>query len=632
MVVLIAVGFGQTSLYTFKNQIATAVNDTQRLKAILAYCSHWDSFSPDTLTLYTRQLQALSEKLKDKQGMLLTGFYQAVCLLQQNKPDTAVVIIDKAFASYKAQQQYNPMYLQFYRIKGNALLRMARYEQVTQLNYDLLKEAEAQKDTMGIALACLGLGNVSNRLQKKEEALAWYYQAMHLLRTDERKAGMSYLFNNMAIVHYKNNAPDSALFYIEKGLYHARISQNLTDYANAWFLKGGLLAEYGKTREAEAAFATGLDIRRQIGDVYYVVTDMAQTALFFLNSGQPKKGIALCLQGLEYQKENGSMAGYSELYQSLARNYKAAGLYKEAAETLEKYAVLKDSIFEHTSAEALAEMQTRYEVQKKESTILKQQFDLARKNWMLFAIAAAMAATILFGYVYLRNRRRTQLLKLQQLEAAQKQKTTEAVRLAEENERKRIAIELHDSVAQKMVVAKMNLETLTSISQPENLTEMPLYSHISQLLEEAATEVRQLSHTLMPQTFAKQGLANAVSEMLEKIVLPGLNISFNAEGNFAHLTNERSLMLFRAIQEAVQNALKHARASQLEVALYGNEEGVDVSIEDDGVGFDAVIALAQGQGLKNVESRIGYLGGTITINSTPGKGTSLVIFVPSQQP
>ncbi len=288
--------------------------------------------------------------------------------------------------------------------------------------------------------------------------------------------------------------------------------------------------------------------------------------------------------------------------------------------------LLKDSLYKKNSAEALAEMQTKYDVQKKENTIIQQQYALTKKNFLIYAIAAVLAITVLSGFLFFQTRKKNQRLKLQAIEMEQKKKLTNAVMKAEEDERKRIAADLHDSVAQKMVVAKINLEALGNTVLLES-KQKEIFNNINILLKESTTEVRSLSHSMMPQAFERAGLVNSIKDFLDKIHHKNLKINFNADGDFSHMKENKAIMIYRIMQECVQNVLKHSNATRLDVSMIAADNETDIIIEDNGCGFN-IEELNIGNGLKNIKSRIEFLNGRLEINSTPGKGTIIALYVP----
>ena len=217
-------------------------------------------------------------------------------------------------------------------------------------------------------------------------------------------------------------------------------------------------------------------------------------------------------------------------------------------------------------------------------------------------------------------------MKLQAIEIEQKKKLTHAVMKAEEDERKRIAEDLHDSVAQKMVVAKLNLEALANGLELED-QKQTIYGNINMLLKESTDEVRSLSHSMMPHAFERYGLTNSVKDFLDKIHKKNLKINFNAEGDFSAIKESKALLIYRIMQECIQNVLKHSAATRLDISMMCANNEADVIIEDNGNGFNAD-EINYGTGLKNIQSRIEFLNGKSDINSSPGKGTVVAIYVP----
>jgi signal transduction histidine kinase len=395
------------------------------------------------------------------------------------------------------------------------------------------------------------------------------------------------------------------------------------------FISAGLYTEHGDKAKAQRMLEQGLSIREKIGDPFYIISDIFELGNFYAHNNETEKGIKIVREGIAIAEKYNMPEKLPILYSSLAENYKAANnllLYSQALDTL---IILKDSLYQKNSAEALAEIQTKYEVQKKENTIIQQQYDLTKKNFLIYSIAGLLVATLLFGFFFFKNRRKTQHLKMQAMEMEQKKKTTQAVMQAEEEERKRIAEDLHDSVAQKMVVAKLNLEAFGNHLQQMDAPQQKIYDNINLLLTESTSEVRNLSHSMMPQAFSRSGLTTAVNDFLDTIEQPQLKINFSAEGDFFVVKENKALMIYRIIQECVQNVLKHAQATQLDISMIAANNEADIIIEDNGVGFNAgAPGITESSGMKNIRSRIDYLSGKLDINSQPGNGTVIAFYIP----
>ncbi|HYK76528.1 MAG TPA: sensor histidine kinase, partial [Daejeonella sp.] len=199
---------------------------------------------------------------------------------------------------------------------------------------------------------------------------------------------------------------------------------------------------------------------------------------------------------------------------------------------------------------------------------------------------------------------------------------------AEERERRRIASELHDGVGQTLSCALMNFNNLFSDLSLNHAYAVQAERAVS-LLSESYDEMRSISHQMIPHSLMKAGLASAVREFLQKIDQKNIRVQLEVNGLDNRLNEQVETALYRITQEAVNNVIKHARASRLAIQLIKDEEGISLSIEDNGQGFDkSKLAHMDGIGLKNIYSRIGLLKGTVDLESAPGKGTLLMIHLP----
>jgi signal transduction histidine kinase len=590
--------------------IVNAKSMEEKLQATLAFCDAWESYSPDTLRKYVALAQQLATERKDQRSILLAGYYQAAWLFQVNQLDSALASINRIIGQYTRSYPYDEIYLKMYGLRGNVLTRTARMEELMSHNLELLKLAEKNSDSLGMARATLGVGNAKSRLKEYDEALSWYHRALNIMRRPEHKRKLSFIYNNIAIAFYFLDKQDSAEYYIQLGVKYSREDENLTNLANALFVYGGLMAEYGRLPAAEAAFKEAVEVRKQIGDVYYIINDMSQLALFYANNGNPGRGIELCKEGLALAEKNGSsFPNLSGLYEVLGRNYREAGDYKSYSETLNKLIRLKDSAYKINSPERMAELEMRYEVQKKENTIIQQKLDLVQKNYfvygaILLSVIIAVSALLLF-----RNFRKQQ-----------KMKTIHLL----EKERKRIAADLHDNLGAFAASIASNLEHI-AISEPDPRTATAL----NELRVNSQSIVSQLSDTIW--VLKKDALTlTDISDRIKVFVqqmqrsYPGVQIEVaeNIERDI-DLPPIQAFHLFRIVQEAINNALRHSGGNEVLVQINSNN-GWRVSVRDNGKGL-GLTRESYGNGLNNMMERSKEAGWHISWKQNETKGTTVII-------
>ncbi|HET9054843.1 MAG TPA: ATP-binding protein, partial [Cyclobacteriaceae bacterium] len=138
-----------------------------------------------------------------------------------------------------------------------------------------------------------------------------------------------------------------------------------------------------------------------------------------------------------------------------------------------------------------------------------------------------------------------------------------------------------------------------------------------------------ISHTMMPEALLKKGLPDALRELVNRIDQSKLAFSLSISGIESRLTQTLETNLYRIIQEAINNTLKHALASTMDIQLSCHNNTLDITLEDNGKGFNlAALDTVKGIGLKNIISRVNVLNGKLDIDSQPGKGTLLAITIP----
>lgn len=243
-----------------------------------------------------------------------------------------------------------------------------------------------------------------------------------------------------------------------------------------------------------------------------------------------------------------------------------------------------------------------------------------------FAIAfiiEILALCLLLAYRFKVIREKEQELLSEQ--SRQQQLRTEAVLEAEERERVRIARDLHDGVGQMIAAARMGLGRFSS----KNKLNEPEINQTLDLLEDSIKEVREVSHNMMPGSLMKFGLPTALKQFVNKINNAEiLKVDLQIIGLKERLDERIETMLYRVIQEVMNNIIRHSGATNVNIELIQHEEELVLLIEDNGKGFDTSVVENQGIGLKNITTRVEYLNGNVNFDSRIGKGTSVIVEVP----
>ena len=192
---------------------------------------------------------------------------------------------------------------------------------------------------------------------------------------------------------------------------------------------------------------------------------------------------------------------------------------------------------------------------------------------------------------------------------------------AQEAERSRIARELHDDISQQVALLAIDLELLRGLSEERPNEADRLGREALDRLEGIARSVHDLSHRLHPAKLRLIGLVAALDGLQRELSQPDLAIRFTHDNVPPALPHELTLCLFRIVQEALRNAVKHSAARTVLVHLQGDRDGLVLTITDDGKGFDISTVWGRGLGLISMRERLDAIGGTLEIRSKPGEGT-----------
>ena len=208
--------------------------------------------------------------------------------------------------------------------------------------------------------------------------------------------------------------------------------------------------------------------------------------------------------------------------------------------------------------------------------------------------------------------------------------------LAEERERRRIAVDLHDRISQSLALTQIKIGLLTQTT-PAHYSPSAL-EEIENEIESIIQDTRTLTFEISPSILYELGVEAAI-EWIAESMMPkyGIEITIDGDGQDGHLTDSLRVLIFRSVRELLFNIVKHARANHVDIRLRHRPNGFHVRVSDDGIGFDPLDAgpespTTEGFGLFSIQERLSAIGGKFDIDSAPGKGTRITLIVPTNNP
>lgn len=265
----------------------------------------------------------------------------------------------------------------------------------------------------------------------------------------------------------------------------------------------------------------------------------------------------------------------------------------------------------------MGELLVQYEAEKKDKLLAEQKLEIQGKNavirnWLV------IGGLLLFGSIfYLYQSRKSQKQKLILLKQENENAMLKAIMNGEEQERRAISSTLHDSVAAKLGAAKMSLQSIPYLAEDRKNEQL---EKTAQLISNIHGDVRNIAHHLLPVTLEKEGLVSAIEEFVAEINqlhLLEIKVDNHLSSDFS-LPKRNELVLYRIVQELVNNIVKHAKATEATVYLSDASQLLEIQVIDNGVGFSE---NRENQGLYSIRERVSTIGGTFNMESNQEKGS-----------
>ncbi|WOK08658.1 sensor histidine kinase [Imperialibacter roseus] len=501
------------------------------------------------------------------------------------------------------------------------------------------------------ATSLYALGNYYMETKEYDKCETYYLEALTILEGADSPGKLADMYFNMGVLSAVKKRIDESSGFYEKslGLYQALGDE--ASYPKVWTAIGYNFYVQGKFTKAKSYYLKaeqGLSISSSTYSYCYNLASLSRTEYMLKNYGS----------ALNYAKKMERVASdvgvlrFSIDAQVLFRQvYDAQGDLPKAYASLQLFHILSDSLQNIEKEKVVKELTIKYETELKEKEIAKltsetkaqeQEVLLAtsEKNAYRVGIVLAVALAIAVSAFFAQRQKASQLRSMQALternvriDALLKEQEVSSLNAlieGQEKERMRIAEELHDRLGSMLSAIKLNFISSTVKKDVEQKSPENETVKTTQMLDEAVTEVRRISHNLSTGQVSRYGLVSSMDDLAARI-----NQSDSVAMKVMHFNLEERLPvemetgIYRITQEMLANVLKHAHASEFIVQLNKTENSVILTAEDDGIGFDYKEARRRGGiGLQNIENRVKKFGGQFSVDTAPGKGAILTFEFP----
>lgn len=497
-----------------------------------------------------------------------------------------------------------------------------------QISLDLFNREEKQYSYIKAAILN-GLSTVYEQMGEIDESILYAEQSLQLdyveLERYPEKIGSS--LHRLAALEFRKKNIEKAFKYLNRSDSIINVYKVESNKPLAATLRGKFLIDLKKYKEAFEVLSKvklllntyNLAGSEQID--YYKSLGIANYHLRRYN-----QSLDLLSDIEEIAEKEGFYSQLGEIKKYLALNYKALNRNALAFTKLTESQKISDSIFNIDKQKVLKEIEAKYQTEKRENELLQvrtekanAELDLSNQRLVTYGLIAGVLVLILIGFsVVQRNKRRHQLLL-----SEQKEQSLQSIIAAEEKERNRIARELHDGIVQQ--IGATILKSRNAFKKL-GIAEEPESSELIKSLEASSTELRSISHQMMPRALEEKGLVSALEELLsDSLHSTNITHSFEHENIHDRLPKNIEVTLYRITQELIQNIVKHSEATEVNIQLMKTKNQILFLVEDNGVGFQA--KSKKGIGLKNIQSRIDMIKGSVNFNSE-NSGTLTTVKIP----
>lgn len=515
---------------------------------------------------------------------------------------------------------------------GVVLLRQKNHQEALEVFLESASFFEESADYVNLAMSHNNMAGVFADMGDYQNAVRYNELALPVFQENNIQQYAIITLTNLAGQYLRLNEFDKSLDYNRQAEVIGEELQDQYALGIVYNNFGQIYFEQGEIETSLEYYERSLAAKAAIG----INSNLVPT---YNNMGQAYIMLNRPDEAIKYLKEGLKLAGGDEIWHvtsNLSKAFSAAGQADSAAHYLDLTLAHRDSIFTIERQGVIDQLRTEYESERQEMEIAQLEASQQQNRILLTGLSGLFLAALIIGFLTLKNTRKKRII-AQQNEKLEKQHVEQLLKEQEligihamlegqEKEREKIAEELHDTIGSSLATLKLYIESLDEVRKKEDYHQ--LHQKTSHLLEETYDEVRKIAHSKSAGVLIRKGLVPAVESMAARISeARQIDIQVIGTGLEDRLENRVEISIFRSIQELLSNAVKHSGASEVVVQITQHDDMLNIIVEDNGIGFDPE-SSQWGLGYTTIQNRVDDLEGDLTIDSSRGNGTTIILNIP----
>lgn len=606
--------------------------DTVYIKKLISAGIKLRWIKPDSSMMLLQKAETLSTQIRYVNGIAKSLMNMGITAMSQDNYKQSFVYYQQAYPYCKISTNKSYLTTLFINI-GTTYYYQGMYDKAATVEYFTLQYLK-QKNIIdaNYAMIYANIAAVMLTSEQYQKALDYTREGEAVARKYKLYNPLTYILNNKGTAYQKLHQPQRAFQEFSEALEISRQHRYKEEEQVQLTSLGDLMIDADQPEKALKYFEQSLHVSDSTNPYFGSILPNYHIGLAQLklkNYPAAERALVSAEKRLQQFGIHDNEAG---IYKAMADLYEQTGRYKEALEKYHTYTKLNDSLLGKDKMKAIAQLELKYNsaqkdksLAEKELLISTQQNELQQKNIWIAIAAGSIVLLFLFIIGIYRNYRNKQKIQSDRIHILQQQREIlqlKSIMHGEEQERTRLARELHDGIGGMLAAIRMHLSiTQKRAADGKNVDAEP----IIHMIDDAINDVRKTAHNLMPDILLRHGLIQSLRIYCANITSgTGLHVDLQVHNEISGFDTSAELHIYRIVQELIQNTIKHAQATEVIIQIRQLEDALVIMVEDNGTGFDKD-ETASGIGMKNLQSRVQTLHGILSVESEKDHGTTTYI-------